>query len=299
MRADSTADWEARVRVETAVMGLARNVDRGVGLSDSTFKAVSDMIGCTGSVTDCKESVLETLAIDEVVVISIAPAGAGQITVTVQRAGKRGAPREATVVADKAAPEPALAASVGALFGATRIVEPPPKTPAKEPPPKKVSAIEPPKVAPEPTAVVAPRPAPPPSVAAAPAEHASALADPEHSVDAPPGRRSRVGIVLVASGAALVVTGMVLWNRASNIEDEINRAPNRTPSDVDRLLDLEARGDRYALWGNVAFASGIVAAGVGGYLFWRSGRTSSTAHARVTPLVSGRGGGLAITWEVP
>ena len=70
----------------------------------------------------------------------------------------------------------------------------------------------------------------------------------------------------------LAVVGVVLWNRANSLEDEAANSPNRTRMEVDHLLDLEARGDRYALWGNVAVVGGVALAGVGAYLYWRNAR---------------------------
>src|SRR6185295_9783692 len=73
----------------------------------------------------CKGPVLDALAVDEIVVIAIAPAAGGDVKVTVRRTGKSGPSREASAVVAKADPNPALVASIGPLFGASRIVEPP------------------------------------------------------------------------------------------------------------------------------------------------------------------------------
>ena len=102
----------------------------------------------------------------------------------------------------------------------------------------------------------------------------------------------------MAGGAVLAGIGVVLWLKASSIEGDIHAAPTRTSADVQHLLDLESRGDRYALWGNVTFIGGVAIAGVSGYLFWRS-RHSSTAQARVTPLLLDHGGGIAFTYGAP
>ena len=50
LRANSASDWETRKQVESGVLGLARNVDRGVGMSDTTFAELSSAVGCIGNI---------------------------------------------------------------------------------------------------------------------------------------------------------------------------------------------------------------------------------------------------------
>src|SRR5688572_13866815 len=93
MRAESSADWSTRTTVEGVVVGLARNVDRGAGQSETSFKDLAQMMGCTGGFEKCKTQLIDALAVDELVDIAIAPSGATDVKVTVRRAAKAGGTR--------------------------------------------------------------------------------------------------------------------------------------------------------------------------------------------------------------
>jgi hypothetical protein len=324
-RADSTASWDTRKQVEDLVVGLARNVDRNVSIGDATFNELATATGCAGGGEKCKGVILDSLAIDEIVGITIAPAGSDSVKVTVRRMSKAGATREATAIAKSADPAPAVVASIGPLFGAKRVIDPPKG--AKQPPPANKGTVttggpivvdnedplakktakkpepppEPPKKEPEPPkpepkAKVEPaKPEPKPEPKAEPKQTADATPAPAPTANTSEGRPRRQSLAIggMAVGTAFVFTGVILWRRAGSVEDDIRAAPNRTQADIDRLLDLESKGDRYALLGNVLFVGGVAIAGASAYLFWRGRRTSS-AHAHVTPMLLDRGGGIAV-----
>jgi outer membrane biosynthesis protein TonB len=326
LRSDSTTDWATRTHVEKTVLGLARNVDRGVARGDMTYADVALSVGCTKTLDGCRVPLLDALMIDELVVIAIVPAGDDKVKVTVKRASKTGI-REATATIDKADPDAALVAGVGPLFGAHKVIgEPaaPPPHPGsakgtmttgtvevdnEQPPLLKASEpAPPPKPAPEPKpapveAKPAPKPAPveakpapveakpAPTVVAA-AQPAPAPAGPDNAAEPEHGGRPLYVGGMVAGGA-LAIIGVVLWEKANGYEADARAAPNRTSADIANLLDLESSGDHYALAGNITFIGGLAIAGVSGYLWWKS-RDS----ARVTPMVVDHGGGVAVTFEV-
>jgi hypothetical protein len=136
-RAESTANWDTRKQVEELVLGLARNVDRNVSIGDTTFGELATATGCTGGVEKCKGPILDSLAIDEIVSITIAPAGTDSVKVTVRRVSKSAPTREATAIAKSSDPKPAVVASIGPLFGAKKIIEPPRGAKQPTPPPSK------------------------------------------------------------------------------------------------------------------------------------------------------------------
>src|SRR5258706_2439920 len=129
-RADSTTDWGTRKQVEGAVLALARQIDRGAARLDDGFAALAEAAGCKGGVDKCKTAVLDAVSVDELVLITIAPAGDGKAKVTVQRvtAGKI---RDATAVVPTVDPEQAVGAAFGPLFGLSKSegssAAPPPK----------------------------------------------------------------------------------------------------------------------------------------------------------------------------
>ena len=316
MRAESSADWATRSTIEQQVMGLARNVDRGVGMSDTTFTEMAEMIGCTGTIDACKGKVIEALGVDEIVIITIAPASGNSVTLSVRRATKTGGPAVSGVV-DKDSPK--VVALAGPLFGATKVIDAPAAAKPATPPPsadkgrvviENERKTEPVKADAKPGAKIdGPKlvePDPPPSkpveakhdapkaepAKPKPVRTAEVTAAPNNAItddDRPrPGRKYVAGI---AVGGGLVVVGLILWQRAGDAEREAKTLPARTVTDFDNLRAVERRGDRDALWGNIAVVTGVVVGGVSGYLWWR--------HAHAAPMVVDHGAGVALTLEVP
>jgi hypothetical protein len=150
------------------------------------------------------------------------------------------------------------------------------------------------------TTSVDPEPAPitttPDEVTAAPD---NAIAPPPPEGNRGGGGRRTLYIAGVATGGGLIAIGALLWVGAAGVQSDLEDAPNRTSADVDRILDLEAKGDRYALWGNICVIGGVAIAGASGFLWWRASRRERTV-ARVVPTVLDGGGigiGIAGGWR--
>jgi len=336
-RSDSAVDWGTRKRVEAAVLDLAQHVDRGASQTDSPYSELVKATGCSGGLAKCKDSVLDAIDVDELVLITIKPASDGQVTVTVKRASRRGV-GTGTVVAPVDAPEAALRQGLGPLFGlsareSAAEAARPKQTPAKPTSGGGRSAVSPEKAramaalqarttpgdasaeaegAAEPVTEAPPTEAPstdspqPEAIIPVPGSRGDAE-DPAAStvtaapdnvvvVDRPAGRFRRAYVGGVIAGGALALVGVVLWVQASGVNDDLRGAPNRTSADVQRILDLEARGDRYALWGNITFVGGIVVAGASGYLLWRDHRRHGRGQARLAPTVFAHGAGVTLTF---
>jgi hypothetical protein len=311
MRAESSTDWGTRSEVERVVVGLARNVDRGAGQSETSFKDLAAMMGCTGGLETCKAAVIDALVVDELVDISIAPAGGADVKVTVRRASKTAGTRSASATVPKANPDKPLTAAVGPLFGATRTIDAPV---AKQPPPRNQGTVvaggggvvidnedplasrdarrRPPVEEPPPPLVEPPPPAEPPKTVAAVEPAASERADDPR----PRSRRGALYVAGMATGVVVATIGVLAWQQAGQLEDDAAAAPTRTLDDVRALRDLESRGDRYALWGNVAFVGGLAIAGASGYLWWRHRRSTRVA---IAPVLLDRGGGIAVRIGAP
>ncbi|MCW5805213.1 MAG: hypothetical protein KIT31_22770 [Deltaproteobacteria bacterium] len=296
-RADSTADYETRKRVEAAVIGLARAVDRGVGITEVTFGDLALASGCTGNFAACKDTIADSLSVDEIVQITIVPTGRDAVTVVVRRGGKNVPAREASGRIPTATVEEAMTAQIGPLFGTRKLDAAPAKAPPPPPPPVPAS------LRPAPPPAVETRPVATEPVAVEPAATAVAVAGGEgEPVAAPPagdervdgGRRgNRAYLAGAIGGGVLVLGGLLLWQHARDLEKEIAEAPRTTSADLARIVDLEARGDRAALLGNLAVLGGAAVAGVCTYLYVRSGRR----HGAVAmPLVVDGGGGIAVRW---
>ena len=268
---DGTADAATRGRLTAVVVKLARAVDVAVTTGGTTFAETAAAVGCDPSAAGCADTVLATLAVDEVV-WGTAITSNGQTVVVVKRATK-GAPavsQSVTIGAqdppDKA--EPGLAP----MFGGAA---PPPASP--EPGPGSGAASGP---------VVAPPPASPgPTPMPAPAA-------PGPGGDVAPRDRDRnLGLSLAIGGGVVLAIGLGLWGEESSIQGQIDRQPTNTIADINQLKSLESNAANYAAWGNVLVVTGLVAGGAGGYFLWKAHRAHVTA---VAPAPADRGTGMTV-----
>lgn len=300
LRADGKIDATARTKIDAGVLKLAGKIDGDVSQADITFTDATATVGCTGDVTACGDQVLDTLAVDELVVVTVEPAPGGDILVSVVRVSKV-SQKEAHGKVPGAKPEAALTDAVGSLFGVA--AKPAPK-PAPPPAPAVTTTptpVEPTPISPTPTPTPTPTPpetqtAPPP-VVAQPEPEPTVTAAPTGVVTGPEGghgRTRRLAIGGLTGGGVLMVIGVVLWNEASAKQSEIDKAPTRSHDDLIHLQQLESSADSYALWGNITFITGAAVAGAGGFLLWRGRHSHQTA--RLMPMPVDHGAGVALTF---
>jgi len=95
LKTDGTADAPTRAKVDAAVLKLARTLDGQVSPGDISFDDATAMVGCKPETQSCKDDVLATLAVDEVV-MTTATRKPGTLEVTVHRIAK-GTTHDATV----------------------------------------------------------------------------------------------------------------------------------------------------------------------------------------------------------
>lgn len=305
LHADGAIDAAAKTKIDAGVLALAKKIDGDISPGDITFADATAAVGCTGDVTACGDQVLDTLAVDELVVVTVEPAPGGEILVSVVRVSKV-SQREAHGKVPAGKPEPSLTDAVGSLFGIAAKPKPSTTTttttPATTTSPAITTTTTPTPIEPYPTPTTTTttpptppttQPAPPPEVAQA---EPTVTAAPNGVISEPEGgrRTSRLAIGGIAAGGGLMLIGVVLWNHASGIQSEIDKAPTRTHADLVHLQDLESSADSYALWGNVTFVVGVAVAGTGGFLLWRDRRSHQTA--RLTPMPVDHGAGVAITF---
>ena len=81
---------------------------------------------------------------------------------------------------------------------------------------------------------------------------------------------------------------------AGQTQNQIDANPAKTPSDFQKLKDLENQGDAQAGLGNLLFVTGVVIGGVGGYFLWSDTRSHTTARVAPTPIDHGAGVTLTI-----
>jgi hypothetical protein len=297
LHSEGNADAAARAKIDVQVLKLAKNIEGNVEPGDITYSDASAAVGCSATDQTCKDEVLATMGVDELVVTTVGAGASGELKVTVRRYAKAAPAREAVTTIPVGQPADAkMNTDIGPLFGVVTVAPPPPAPP---PPVDKPAKL------PDPAIVDAnPGEARPADVATTPAAPAPAVRTAQvDTVSAAPSNRiedhavahDRRPLYGFAAGGALMLIGVSLWYEASLTQDDINNAPTpRTPNDFKKLTDLESSGDTYALLGNVSFVGGVALAAVSGYFFWRDRAHHGVQHARLVPAVFDHGAGIAL-----
>ena len=95
MRTEGNADATTRTSVDGAVVALAKNLDGKVDAGDITLTDAAAAVGCNPSDAACKDEVLATLGVDEMIATTATSTTMGT-TVTVRRL-KKGTPAKVSV----------------------------------------------------------------------------------------------------------------------------------------------------------------------------------------------------------
>jgi hypothetical protein len=291
LKADGNADAATKAKVDAEVQKLARSLPGAtIETGEVTFTDAAVAVGCSGGEPQCRDEVLSTMGVDEVVAITVTAMPSGDTRVLVDRIPKSTGIKNATSTVPAGQPlEAKLESDIGPTFGAK----------APEPPP--VVAPPPTTTPPPSTGVVTPAfgepggttTEPPPSTAPIPNETPASQPTAEGTTS------SRGPVIGFAVGGGLVVLSLIMWGEASSTQGDINSAPTKTISDFQNLQNLESKGETYAALGNVFFIGGLVVAGVSGYFFWRDHRKHAAASAMVAPTLFDHGAGIALGGVLP
>ena len=95
LRAEGAANASSRTTVETHVLRLAKHLDGKIDAGDITLSDAAAAAGCNSADAGCKDEILATFGVDEIVTTTVTPTSAGGLTVTVSRLQKGAAPRAA------------------------------------------------------------------------------------------------------------------------------------------------------------------------------------------------------------
>jgi hypothetical protein len=281
LQSEGRADAATRAKIDNAIVKLAATSEPQAARGELTFSDAATAVGCKPDAASCKDDVLGMLAVDEIVIIAVAPKPGG-LEIAVQRVGKGGAARSATMLLPTGA-SPDQLDGIAPLFSdnlraAPAAPEPPPATsPTTTPQPS-----EPAPAIPAPTDVSPPRQS---AVVTTPTD----TEPPDASA-----RDRKLELAGMIGGGSAVTLGLLLWAGASSTQNEINSAPTRTQSDLHHLRDLESRGDAYAMAGNVLVGVGAIVGGLATYLYIRDRRAASAATAQLAPTVLPHGAGLVL-----
>ncbi|HUS29142.1 MAG TPA: hypothetical protein VMZ53_11545 [Kofleriaceae bacterium] len=291
LKAEGTADASTRTNLDASVLKLAKNLDGKVEMGDVTLSDAAAIVGCNPSEASCKDDVLSTLGVDEIVATTATSVPTGT-NVTVRRLAKGSAPRAAQSVQPAGKPSDAkLTQDLGPLFGVSAVSTtpapdktPPPITPANPPP----EAAPPPS---NPTYDAPPvQPQPDPSVSAAPAGQVAPMQQDQ------PQRSYRWQKIGMGVGGTLVVLSFLMWSKAADTQQLIDESPANTPADFVKLGQLEKDADGYASGGNLFFLTGVVLGTVSAYSYWRGHRRARAQTARITPTLTPNSAGIVLTF---
>ena len=100
---------------------------------------------------------------------------------------------------------------------------------------------------------------------------------------------------VAGGGAGMMLVGGLLLLAADGVQGDVDSAPTETVADLEALVDLEAKGRRYARWGSTFLVVGAVATAVGAVLVVRQGRSREESTITVAPSVTGDSVGLTLT----
>src|SRR5262245_33779258 len=228
MQSEGRVDGSTRAKIDAAVLRLAQASEPQASPGDLNFSDAATAVGCKPDAASCKDEVMGMLAVDEIVITTLARKPGG-IEVNVRRVGKGGASREATMMIATGAPPDKLD-GIAPLFDAAAVAAPAPApaapapTPVAPSPPPAVATTERPVDTATPPTLPPPadvKPAAPPLVATpAPTEPAA-----PPPIDQPDQGRRRLELIGMASGGGMVLLGFVLWASASSVQSNIDHAP--------------------------------------------------------------------------
>ncbi len=269
-------------KVTDAIADVAKAHAKSVEISASSRADVLLLAGCEQDAPGCLGSLTDTLDVDTVVLITVAPADRGAfVDVDVVKSGGKEPGHTSWVIDGKT-----TAAIVGevtrqapALFGAAAATRPP------EPAPPAVVEPQPPK----PTVDEQP----PPGVPVATTTAAERAAHTDNGL-----ALSRVKLyswLTAGAGVALIGAGSVFFVRAGDKQAMIDDFDPQTGDDFRELQQIEDDAASQALLGNLLVGAGIAAVGVGTTLIilqLRSGHDDSVAAA---PVIFDHGIGVAVT----
>ena len=119
LKADGNANADTKAKVDAQVVKLAKTLDGNVEAGEITFTDAAAAVGCSGNEAQCRDDVLSTMGVDEVVSISVSSMPSGDLRILVHRIPKGSPIRDAqsTVPAGQSI-DTKLATDVGPLFGA-------------------------------------------------------------------------------------------------------------------------------------------------------------------------------------
>lgn len=238
---DGNAPAETRAKLSASFQKMARVLDGEVQSGNTSLDDTATAIGCDPTEPACLENVRTTLGVDELV-YGTADEDGGTIVVVAKRYQKGKEPRALTVRQPASEPPNKIEPQLLPVF-------------SNDPPPPANNTTPP--TTTEPIVPVTP--------------------------DAPEGRSKRgrnIAIGVTVGGGVLVLLGLALWQQASDLQSDIDKAMPADQADIDDLKATEDKASNRAWAGNAFVVVGLGVAGYGAYRLWKWSKNSSVT---VTP----------------
>lgn len=284
LKSEGRVDNNIKVRVDAAIIKLARTTDAVISPGDITMSDAAAAVGCKLDVPGCKDEILSMLAVDELVYSTVF-AKPGATDVIAYRVSKGGVTREARATILAGNPPDKIDGIATLFMSATSPPDAAVTTqPDVVPPGTEITTTT------ETTRITEPVPAQSDEpTAKEPAVEQAYLPYDE------PSEPSRLPLIGMIGGGALILLSFASWAKAGDIQDQINDSPSATRADIEHIRSLEREGDDAASAGNVLFVIGAVVGGVSTYAWFRQRRQQQARWRQVgaTPLP---GNGVGITW---
>jgi hypothetical protein len=309
LQSEGRADAKTRTAVDAAIVKLARGGGDQITPGEITYTDAAAMVGCKPEVTTCRDEVISSLGVDEIVITTVTPKN-GSLEIAVRRAAK-GTAKDATVTVATADKVDGLAP----LFGVKPVGPnpPDPKTDPNKPDPGTIGPnppdptktdplnTDPPKTDPlntdppktDPLNTDPPKTDPKTDTTAV----VKPLEEPAGSDPKREKRRHRMRVAGMAGGGGMVLLGFILWGAAQGVEGDVSNFEVRSGADLRALQDLERKGQAYAGWGNLFFLGGLGLGGVSTYYYFkaRKQKKRATPTTAIAPMLFDRGGGISLT----
>ena len=308
LKSDGNANADSKSKVDAEVLKLARSIGGNVEAGEISYTDATAAVGCAPTEYSCKDQVLATLGVDEIVVTTVTNAPGGELKVTVRRIAKTGMPKEqSTQIAAGAAADAKLDADIGPLFG---VAAPPAPATTAAVGPSTGGALgaamggAPPPPTTTTTTTTSPTTAtdasttnttPPRPVTTAQVDTVTAAPNGQIAPEGHADHR-RLELTGMAVGGGLVVLSFVMWAEAGSTQSDIDNAPVKTATDLANLKDLESQGDAYAGLGDLMFVGGLGVAAVSTYFWWRDRRADHAQQARLAPAELELGAGVTLSF---
>jgi hypothetical protein len=253
LRAEGTADQAARQKVDVQILKLAKSVPGNIEAGDISLADASAAVGCNPDEQACKDEVLTTMGVDEIVMTTVNAAPGAELRVSVKRIAKGNAREATSAIPAGQAPDARLNADIGPLFGLV-VATPPADKP--KPPPTGTTGTTGTTGSTGMTGTTGATPVGVPPVGTA-TDHGdgsvqTAQAGTEPTVTGAPNNQvppttpegahdnSKLEIAGMAAGGGLLLISFIMWAEAASTQNDINNAPTNSKNDLINLANLQS-----------------------------------------------------------